>query len=215
MTLYAFVTYLLIAVASLAVGALAVYAARFVGRRHGYGMVAFLALGVLFGHFLTGAEKAARQGVIFFHTDHDFLYLLDRGSVVLPDEVSISMTVRGLPDDAHIQLWRTPKCETNWVMHVDETLADWKQYYYNPDLHLYSRSFDYYEASSNLWCIFTTYIRPTQVLTNGVLHVVGVQCDDSTNAVAGVPLHTGVDIDGVKIDLGTKLTTKTMEANDE
>ena len=128
-------------------------------------MIAFLALGVLFGHFLTGAEKAARQGVIFFHTDHDFLYLLDRGSVVLPDEVSISMTVRGLPDDAHIQLWRTPKCETNWVMHVDETLADWKQYYYNPDLHLYSRSFDYYEASSNLWCCATILIFVNALLT--------------------------------------------------
>ena len=215
MTIYAFMTYLLNAVVLLAVGALTVYVARFVCRRLGYVMVAFLALGVLFGRPLTGKEKEARQVVAFFHTDHDFLYLLDRGSVVLPDEVSISMTVRGLPDDAHIQLWRTPKSENNWVMHNDETLAEWKRYYYNPDLHLYNRSFDYYEASSNLWCIFTTYIRPTHVLTNGVLHVVGVQCDDGTNAVAGVPLHTGVDIDGVKIDLGTKLTTKTMEANDE
>lgn len=214
MSYAAFVTYALIASLSLAAFALAAVVARYVYRRHGPGMVVLLACGAVIGHYLTGAEKMTAQKVIFYRHDPDFTYLVDRGSEVLADEVHIVAQIKGLPDDAHIQLWRTPISDTNWVLRSDETVADWSQFY-NHDLQVYIRSFYYFGAVSNRWCIFSPYIRPSQVLTNGVLHVLGVQCDTGEDAVAGVPLHTGVSLDGEKVDLMTRLDGREMKKEEE
>ena len=179
-------------------------------------MVALIAAAVWFGHFPTQAEKGSSSsgGVIFYHVDPDITYLSDRGSRVYPDYVDIAMRIRYLPDDARIQLWSTPKAVTNWVCQSDESVADWSAYH-NQETDLFNRRFDFENASSNRWCIFTPYIRPTQVQTNGVLHVIGVLPESEPETVVGVPFHTSVNIDDKKIDLGTKQTTKTMEANDE
>ena len=214
MSYAAFVTYVLIASLSLAAFALAAVAARHVCRRNGPGMVVLLAFGAVLGHYLTGEEKITAQKVIFYRHDPDFAYLVDRGSEVLADEVHIVAQIRGLPDDAHIQLLYTPIAETNWVLRSDETVADWRQFY-NPDLQVYLRSFDYFGAVSNRWCIFTPYIRPSQVLTNGVLHVLGVQCDAGEDAVAGVPLHTGVSVDGEEVDLMTRFDSRAIKKEED
>lgn len=214
MSCAAFVTYALIASLSLAAFAFSAVAARHVYRRHGPGMVVLLVFGAVIGHYLTGAEKQTAQKVIFYRHDPDFVYLVDRGSEVLADEVHIEAQIIGLPDNAHIQLWYTPINETNWVIRSDETVADWRNFY-NADLQVYLRSFDYFGAVSNRWCIFTTYIRPSHVLTNGVLHVLGVQCDAGEDAVAGVPLHTGVSVDGAEVDLKTRLDGREMKNEEE
>lgn len=209
-----FVIYALVALFSIAAFTLVAVAARHVYRRHGPVMVVLLGFGVMFGHYLTGEEKASVQRVLFYRHDPDFAYLVDRGSEVLADEVHIVAEIRNLPDDAHIQLWSTPIAETNFVLRSDETVADWQQFYHS-DLKLYLRSFEYFGASSNQWCILTPYIRPSQVLTNGVLHVLGVQCDAGEDAVAGVPLHTGVSVDGAEVDLKTKLDGREMKKEEE
>lgn len=214
MSCAAFVTYALIASLSLAAFAFSAVAARHVYRRHGPGMVVLLVFGAVLGHYLTGAEKTTARNVIFYRHDPDFVYLVNRGSEVLDDEVHIEAQIIGLPDDAHIQLWYTPIAETNWVLRSDETVADWR-HFYNQDLQACIRSFYHFGAVSNRWCIFTTYIRPSQVLTNGVLHVLGVQCDAGEDAVAGVPLHTGVSVDGAEVDLKTRLDSKTMKKEEE
>lgn len=187
------------------------------GAVHSVVMIAFAVATVVFGHYKTQAEKGSSgvEGlVIFYHPDPDVIYLYDRGSYVYSNRVDIMMRIKYLPDDAHIQIWTTPLSVTNWVCYGDITAAEWNNYYV-PDPGIWTRSIEYENASSNRWCIFTPYIRPTQVLTNGLLHVLGVLPEADAETVVGVPLHTSVDIDGEKIDLGTKQTTKTMEANDE
>ena len=172
-------------------------------------MIALIAAAVWFGHFPTHAEKggSASDGVIFYHVDPDITYLSDRGSRVYPDYVDIAMRIKYLPDDARIQLWSTPKAVTNWVCQSDESVADWSAYH-NPELDLWNRRFDFENASSNRWCIFTTYIRPSAVQTNGVLHVLGIMPNNAApGTVVGVPLHTGVNINGQEIDLKTKNNT--------
>ena len=174
-------------------------------------MVALIAAAVWFGHFPTQAEKGSSggssDGVIFYHTDPDITYLSDRGSRVYPDYVDISMKIKYLPNDARIQLWSTPKAVTNWVCQSDESVADWSAYH-NPELDLWNRRFDCENALSNRWCIFTTYIRPSAVQTNGVLHVLGIMPTNAApGTVVGVPLHTGVNINGQDLDLKTKSNT--------
>ena len=208
MSYEAFVTYALVALFSLAAFALAAVAMRHVCRRHGPGMVVLIVCGLMLGHYLTGREKGMVRGVVFYNTSPDINYLQNRGSYIYSNRVDIVMAIKGLPDSAHIQLWTSPLNVTNWVCHSDETVADWKRYYV-PELGQWERSFEYENAASNSWCIFTTYIRPSQVVTNGVLHAPGVLIwSEDKPDVSGVPLHTGVYVDGNEIDLGTKFKSR-------
>ena len=176
--------------------------------KHSFVLLLLAVIAIAYGHYSTKREKGIVNRVVFYNTSYDISYLQDRGSYVYSNRVDIVMAIKGLPDDAHIQLWTSPLTVTNWVCHSDETVADWSRYYV-PELGQYERRYEYENAASNSWCIFTTYIRPSQVITNGVLHAPGVLLwSENKPDVSGVPLHTGVYVDGNEIDLGTKIKSR-------
>lgn len=203
--------YIFVVIQSLGVLAIMVFAstiARKFAGKHAIALFLLAGFATWFGHYSTGDEKGMVRGVVFFNTSPDINYLQNRGSYIYSNRVDIVMAIKGLPDSAHIQLWTSPLNVTNWVCHSDETVADWKRYYV-PELGQWERSFEYENAASNSWCIFTTYIRPSQVVTNGVLHAPGVLLwREDKHDVSGVPLHAGVYVDGNEIDLGTKFKSR-------
>ena len=154
---------------------------------------------------LFGSDKSPLASVIFYRTDPEIAWLKDTGSYVSNDVVHVSFQPHAqLPDSAILQLWN---CPTNSV----EDHSAWAQYGADVTLADCPREFDivYSNALEYAWVFFTTYTRPTQVVTNGVLHINYVRAnkaeEENENTVIGVPLHTDITVDGEKIEMFKKI----------
>ena len=152
-----------------------------------------------------GGSKTPTAGVYFYRTDPEIAWLKDTGSYVSNDVVHVSFQPHAqLPDSAILQMWN---CPTNSV----EDHSAWAQYGADVTLADCPREFDiaYSNAMAYAWCFCTTYTRPTQVVTNGVLHINYVRAhkaeEENDNTVIGVPLHTDITVDGEKIEMFKKI----------
>ena len=164
------------------------------------GLAIFALVCVLFG-----ADKSPLRSVYFYRTDPEIMWLKDTGSYVSNDVVHVSFEPHAqLPNDAILQMWN---CPTNSV----EDHSAWAQYGADVMLGDAPREFDivYSNAMAYAWVFFTTYTRPTQVVTNGVLHINYVRAhkaeEENANTVIGVPLHTDITVDGEKIEMFKKI----------
>lgn len=145
-----------------------------------------------------------------YNADPDIAWLTNRGSKVDEDRLYVAFSVHErLPSNAVIQLWTmstnsTPEWSA-WTNVDERVLSD---YVFADGIYGYSFSVDRWGITNGLqhqWILTTTYIRPAGVLTNGVLHANWLLPSTPTNGfIRGVPVHTGVSVDGEEIDLGTK-----------
>ena len=124
-------------------------------------------------------------------TDADAQYLYDNGSYVTNDHAYISFTTVGLPADARILVAYAPpdaSNETQVVTAVDLTLSEWTARYdcklrYEWDVSWGDAAWEY------KWYLYTTWVRPPSVHTNGVLNCYGIA---AVKGSAGVPKRTVV-----------------------
>lgn len=118
-------------------------------------------------------------------TDADTQYLYDNGSYVTNDHTYISFTAIGLPADARILVAYAPpeaSNETQVVVKTDMPLSEWMA---SHDCKLVipwdtswgDAAWDY------KWYLYTTWVKPPLVHTNGVLNCYGI---------AAVPGKVGV-----------------------
>lgn len=170
-------------------------------KRYGkhFGLVAFAVVCVLFG-----SDKSPLADVIFYQTDPEIAWLKDTGSYVSNDVVHVSFQPHAqLPNDAILQMWN---CPTNSV----EDHSAWAQYGADVTLADCPREFDiaYSNAMEYSWLFMTTYTRPTQVVTNGVLHMNYIRAhkaeEENADTIIGVPIHTGIAINDEQRGINSK-----------
>lgn len=168
----------------------------------------WLTLVVMLCHFPTNAEKGTIERIIFYNADPDIVWLRNGGSAVYSNEVYVAYIPNArLPTTAVVQLWTIAKDAPDGT---DWRLANQRPVERYPQLeNLRVETFPADDLGvdnclSNRWCLLTTYIRPSEVVTNGVLHATWIKAASPTNSIWGVPLHTGVIVDGEEIDMMTK-----------
>ena len=118
-------------------------------------------------------------------TDADMQYLYDNGSYVTNDHAYISFTAIGLPADAHVLVAYAPpdaSNETQVVTAVDMTLSEWMASHDCKLRYEWNTSWGD-TAWEYKWYLYTTWVKPPSVHTNGVLNCYGI---------AAVPEKVGV-----------------------
>ena len=117
---------------------------------------------VVFGTFPTAKEKNINDKVQFWSASSDTVYLIDCGSYVSNNLVHIEFETRLLPDSAMIFLDYIAKGEepnaSNYSTFKAMTSAEWPR----------DVDFEFEDAISNKWVMYTTYTPGPVVHTNGV-----------------------------------------------
>lgn len=122
-------------------------------------------------------------------TDADTQYLYDNGSYVTNDHAYVSFTAVGLPADARVIVAYAPpdaSNETQVVTAMDLPLSEWMA---NHDCKLrYEWNTSWGDAAWDYkWYLYTTWVKPPSVHTNGVLNCYGIAAVAGT---VGVPKGT-------------------------
>lgn len=183
----------------LAVWALAVFVLRsfrVMKFRGGLGLMVAAVVLTLWG----GVKPQSSLGrLIFYQTDPEIKWLTDNGSYVSNDVVHIEFEPHAqLPSTAILQMWNCPTNQTG-------EFSFWAQYGADMTLAECPRVFDiaFPDAMAYAWMMMTTYVRPSQVVTNGVMHINYIRPQKAeiaiTNAVLAVPIHTAVITNGVRL----------------
>ena len=117
---------------------------------------------MIFAAHPSAKEKNKEERVQFWHASTDTVYLIDNGSYVSNNLVHISFVTRLLPDSAMIFLDYIPKDAEpnaeNYSTFKAMTSAEWPR-----DI-----DFEFEDAISNKWVMYTTYTPGPVVHTNGV-----------------------------------------------
>lgn len=117
---------------------------------------------MVFGTLPPAKEKNKNDKVQFWSASSDTVYLIDNGSYVSNNLVHISFVTRLLPDSAMIFLDFIPKgaepSAENYSTFKAMTSAEWPR-----DI-----DFEFEDAISNKWVMYTTYTPGPAVHTNGV-----------------------------------------------
>lgn len=129
--------------------------------------------------------------VVFVSSDYESRYLYDAGSYVTNTHVHLSFSAIGLPSSARVVFGYAPFTATNieqFVSVYDMTLAEWEANFL--DIELGAIVCDLTPEGTNEawevgWYIYTTYVVPPSVHTNGVLNVYGI-----SSPQGGVPKKT-------------------------
>lgn len=145
--------------------------------------------------FLHGATK--RGTVSYPATELGRAYLQDRGSYVTNDWVHINFERRIVPETANVYLDRRALDQTNdtdWVTHIASTFAEFTV----------PTNVPFANASNYNWIVYTDWVPPPTVLTNGVLHVNwGKSLKDvefrRAGMAVGIPLQSTVWVNGVMV----------------
>lgn len=130
-------------------------------------------------------------------TDADMQYLYDNGSHVTNDHAYISFTAIGLPADARILVAYAPpeaSNETQVVTAVDMTLSEWMASHDCKLRYEWNTSWGD-TAWEYKWYLYTTWVKPPSVHTNGVLNCYGIA---AVKDAVGVPKGTLV-VEGGKM----------------
>ena len=120
-------------------------------------------------------------------TDADVSYLFDNGSYVTNNHAYISFTAIGLPADARVLVAYAPpgaSNETQVVVVVDMSLSEWVARYdcklrYEWDTSWGDAAWEY------RWYLYTTWVKPPSVHTNGVLNCYGIAVKDTVGVLKG------------------------------
>jgi hypothetical protein len=133
---------------------------------------------------LYGGAKFYRN-VSIPRTDADMQYLYDNGSYVANDHAYVSFTAIGLPADARVIVAYAPpeaSNETQVVTVADMSLSEWMASYgcklrYEWDTLQGDAAWEY------KWYLYTTWVKPPSVHTNGVLNCYGIAAVKDTVGV--------------------------------
>ena len=130
------------------------------------------------------------QTVNIPRTDADTQYLYDNGSYVTNDHAYISFTAVGLPADARVIVAYAPEWasnETQVVIAIDMSLSEWMASY-NCRLR-YEWNTSWGDAAWDYkWYLYTTWVKPPSVHTNGVLNCFGIAAPGSAGVLKGAVL---------------------------
>ena len=145
--------------------------------------------------FIYGSTK--KGSITYPLTEQGRAYLVDHGSYVTNDWVHIDFERRIVPDDANVIIDRRQLDMTNdtdWVTHLESTFAA----FHTPT------NIPFANATSWNWIVYTDWVPPPTVLTNGVLHVNwGKSLKDvelrRAGMAAGIPLQSTVWVNGVMV----------------
>lgn len=141
---------------------------------------------------------STKKGTITYPvTEQGRAYLIDKGSYVTNDFVHIDFERRIVPEDANVIIDRRQLDMTNdtdWVTHLESTFAAFAV----------PTNISFADATNWNWIVYTDWVPPPTVLTNGVLHVNwGKSLNDVTfrraGMAVGVPLQSTVWVNGVMV----------------
>lgn len=151
---------------------------------------------------LLGSDKTPLGKIIFYQTDPEIKWLIDKGSYVSNDVVHVSWTPHAqLPWDATLQMWH---CPTNNAANPNA----WVQY--GGDVAVVDCPFEfdiiYTNAIEFAWLFMTTYVRPPIGTDNNYYNIECIKIEDPSAAI-GIPIHTEIQYNEETIKNYTEGTT--------
>lgn len=167
------------------------------------------ALALMYG----GTKGFSPERITFLRTDPEIVYLIDDGSEVSTNSVSVSFASFALPQSANVILSYIPKPSTNMadeVVYKEGELSQWEMLM---EVGEGKWTFDFENANSNRWFCYTTYTPGASVHTNGVAVMEMLFHPTSTNKF--IPKNAVIIEDGKRVyDAGSEsyfTTTLTTE----
>lgn len=197
---------LLVILGLLLVGSIAVWVIkRLVDRLGKGGALFFLAIACfsVFASFPTSQEKKYEK-IHFYHASTDTVYLIDNGSFISNNTVHVDFVTRLLPDSAMIYLDYVPKGE-------EGNPNSYSTYFASPSGEFpRTMDFEFENAISNRWMMYTTYTPGPVVHTNGVAVAEFLKAPDKDNVA--IPKRATIWEDGKKVwPLNIEVKTTTEE----